>query len=154
MKQKTAPPTAVNESELIARLHDRERTEGAFREVVQQYGPILFHHLMRMIQERSDVDDVLQNTFVKAFQNIGRFRGDSKLLTWLYRIATNEALTHLRKVGRRSQRFTGMENVGQLANGMAAGTDFDGDAAQAALLKAIATLARQAAVRFLHALLR
>jgi len=130
----------TNDPELLTRLQAPRTREAAFRELVSGYGPGLHRHLLRMLQSGADVDDVLQNTFVKALRNLDRFRGDSKLSTWLYRIATNEALSWLRSRKRREKRVSsiGPEDLAGHA-GVADGW-FDGDAAQAQLLAALATL--------------
>jgi RNA polymerase sigma-70 factor (ECF subfamily) len=128
------------EAVLIDRLRDSRQREKAFSQLVSEYGPLLYRHLMRMLHSSGDVDDVLQNTLVKTFRNLDRFRGDSKLSTWLFRIATNEALTWLRSKKRRSNRMTTM-NIADLGDHhLTADAYFDGDAAQLELQKAIATL--------------
>lgn len=137
----TGSPPA--EADIIEGLRDPQRRERAFRGLVVQYGPVLYRHLLRMIQQRTEVDDVLQNTFVKAYQNLDRFRGDSKLLTWLYRIATNEALSHLRSRKRYQNRVQTVEDLTPYAATLQAESFFDGDDAQAALAAAIGQLAEK-----------
>lgn len=108
--------------------------------MVRAYGPLLHRHLLRMLPAATDVDDVLQNTLVKAFRNIDRFRGESKLTTWLYRIATNEALSWLRSNKRRNSKVSAAD-LGKLTEHQpVADPYFDGDAAQRELRKAIAAL--------------
>ncbi len=108
--------------------------------MVGTYGPLLHRHLLRMLPTSTDVDDVLQNTLVKAFRNIDRFRGDSKLTTWLYRIATNEALSWLRSNKRRNSRVA-VADLAELGEHQpVADPYFDGNAAQLELRKAIADL--------------
>lgn len=132
---------------LLERLAAPATREAAFRELVRRYGPLLHRHLLRMLHAAADVDDVLQNTLVKVHRNVAGFRGDSKLSTWLYRIATNEALTWLRSRRRRERRFTAEAPETMSARSLAADDFFDGDAAQAQLLKALQTLPpRQRAV--------
>jgi len=128
------------DKDLLLRLQDPRLRDRAFSELVQAYGPLLHRHLLRMLQASSDVDDVLQNTLVKVHRNLAKFRGESKLSTWLYRIATNEALTWLRSRQRRRQRFVS-EDPGVIAgHQLTADPYFDGDAAQLELQKALATL--------------
>lgn len=113
--------------------------------MVGTFGPLLHRHLSRMLP--GDVDDVLQQTLVKAFRNLDRFRGDAKLSTWLYRIATNEALSHLRSQKRRSRWEVTGEDTAQLAGRVAADVYLDADEIQRALRSAIAELpAKQRAV--------
>ena len=132
------PPT--EEAILLGELNDPRQRDAAFRKLVGSYGPALHRHLLRMLHSGADTDDVLQNTFVKVYRNLGKFRGDSKLSTWLYRIATNEALSWLRSNQRRNARFSA-EDPGTIASRhLKADGYFDGDAAQAHLQRALATL--------------
>ncbi len=130
---------ATDETTLLGELNDPRQRDAAFRKLVSGYGPALHHHLLRMLHSGADTDDVLQNTFVKAYRNLGKFRGDSKLSTWLYRIATNEALSWLRSSQRRKARFSA-EDPSTIGRHLEADTYFDGDAAQAQLQRALATL--------------
>lgn len=125
---------------MLSQLQDTRSRASAFSQMVKAYGPMLHRHLLRMLQSSTDVDDVLQNTFVKAFRNLGKFRGDSKLSTWLYRIATNEALSWLRSRQRRGQRFLSEGHQEMAQRQLSADPYFDGDTAQLELQRAIATL--------------
>ncbi|MBX7203603.1 MAG: RNA polymerase sigma factor [Bacteroidia bacterium] len=78
--------------ELFARPATREK---AFTLLVQQYQRPMYFHIRRMVNSHDDADDLLQNTFLKAYRALDRFRGDARLFTWLYRIATNECLSFL-----------------------------------------------------------
>jgi len=77
-------------------LYKNGREEEALRMLVQHYSSNLFRHISTLLSDRKDAEDVLQNTFIKAWKGLPNFRGDSKLSTWLYRIATNESLNVLR----------------------------------------------------------
>lgn len=90
------------ESELLVRLREPETRHQAFDQLVRMYQRMLYFHIRRMVINHDDADDVLQNTFFKAWKYIDRFRADSALKTWLYRIATNEALTFLNKQKKRA----------------------------------------------------
>ncbi len=68
-----------------------------FRGIVEQHSRQLYAHIRSILLNHADTDDVLQNTFIKAWSGIDQFKEDSELSTWLFRIATNEALQHLRK---------------------------------------------------------
>ncbi|TXF87079.1 RNA polymerase sigma factor [Neolewinella aurantiaca] len=137
----------TDEATLLGELNDPRQRDAAFRKLVAAYGPALHRHLLRMLHSGADTDDVLQNTLVKAYRNLKKFRGDSKLSTWLYRIATNEALSWLRSSQRRNARFSS-EEPGSIADRqLEADAYFDGDEAQAHLHRALATLpAKQRAV--------
>ncbi len=64
----------------------------AFKQLVQQYQKPLYFHIRNIVLNHDDADDVLQNTFIKVFSNLKNFKGESKLYSWMYRIATNESL--------------------------------------------------------------
>ena len=84
-----------NEEETLRRLQDPKTQTRAFEEIVNHYSQPLYWQIRRLVVEHEDADDVLQNTFIKAWTNITSFRGESKLSTWLYKIAYNESLTFL-----------------------------------------------------------
>ncbi|TNE80192.1 MAG: sigma-70 family RNA polymerase sigma factor [Bacteroidetes bacterium] len=85
------------ETELIAGLRDENTRSLAFSVLLDKYQERLYWHLRKMLNDHADADDALQNTFMKAWQNIESFRGDSKLFTWLYRVASNEGLAILQR---------------------------------------------------------
>jgi len=86
-----------NDRDLVERLQKSETRNAAFRELMSLYQEKLYSHIRRMVGNHSDADDVLQNTFIKIYRYIHKFKGDSKLYTWVYKIASNEALNHLNK---------------------------------------------------------
>ena len=89
-----------------------------------------------MVTTHEDADDVVQNTFIKVFKNLDKFKGDSKLYTWIYRIATNESLTYLKnRKKRHSESIDETEN--NIENKLVADAYFDGDSIQLLLQKAI-----------------
>lgn len=106
---------------------------------MEQYKERLYWHVRRIVLDHDDADDVLQNTFIKVYKNIQGFKGDSKLYSWMYRIATNEALMFLkakaRKLGVQSEAL--MENQ---ARQLQADVFFDGDEIQYRLQEALAKL--------------
>ena len=124
----------MTDSEILRLYRDGER-EQAFRELVSSYKERLYWHIRRMVLDHDDTDDCLQNTFVKVWQSLDRFRGESQLYTWLYRIATNECLTFLARQQTRGGHLD-LEAAARLS------TDpwFDGDQLQRSLHKAIAKL--------------
>ena len=81
------PP--LSEKELIDMLHDPQTQRQAFGFIVKQYSEQLYWQVRRMVLNHDDADDVMQNAMLKAWNNIGSFRSDSKLSTWLYRIVIN-----------------------------------------------------------------
>lgn len=110
--------------------------ESGFRSLMHQYQEQTYWHIRRMVTTHEDADDVVQNTFIKVFKNLDKFKGDSKLYTWIYRIATNESLTYLKK---RKKRFSESidESENNIENNLVADTYFDGDSVQVLLQKAI-----------------
>ncbi len=119
----------------ILKLYREGGREAAFRLLVQTYKERLYWHIRRMVLDHDDADDCLQNTFLKAWRSLDGFRGDARLYTWLYRIATNETLTFLSNQQKRGE-YVGLDAADRLSSD----TWFDGDRVQAALHKAIAKL--------------
>lgn len=120
---------------LLANPITRER---AFAEVVRQYSETLYWKIRHIVLTHDDADDVLQETFVKAWLNIDSFQGKSKLSTWLYRIAVNESLDFLRR--RRNESQVDIDDAQSVAGQLMADEYFDGDKAQVLLQQAIAQL--------------
>ena len=127
------------EFEFINRLKTENTKEQAFRELIAQYKERLYWHIRNMVKSHDDADDVLQNTFIKIYRSIHGFKGESKLFSWMYRIATNEALTHINQNAKRNQLST--EEFQQKAvSKLAADVYFEGNEIQLKLQEAIATL--------------
>ncbi len=127
------------ETELIEGLQDPARREAAFRILLERYQERLYWHIRRIVLAHEDADDVLQNTFIKVYRNIGQFKGESKLYSWMYRIATNEALTFL----KRNSRMQGISDEAlheKMVSRLEADPYFDGDQAQVQLQRALASL--------------
>lgn len=92
-----------NEEDVINRLQYPETQRAAFGEVVKAYSEQLYWQIRRMVLSHDDANDLLQNTFIKAWSNLNYFRGEAKLSTWLYRIALNESLNFLNKQRAQNQ---------------------------------------------------
>ena len=90
----------INDTELLELIRNPATQEQGFRVLVENYQVRVYSIIRKMVIIHEDADDVLQNTFIKAFKNIHRFKGDASLFTWLYRIATNESLNFLEKKKR------------------------------------------------------
>ena len=129
----------INESDFILRLLDPSSKEAAFRELLQLYKERLYWHIRKIVISHDDADDVLQNTFIKVYRSIDKFKGESKLFSWLYRIATNESITFINKNAKRLQ-ITNEEHQNNAINNLTADVYFEGDEIQRKLQKAIATL--------------
>jgi RNA polymerase sigma factor (sigma-70 family) len=91
----------VNDKELLLQFKVAATKEKAFTSILKKYQERLYWHIRRMVVDHEDANDVLQNMFIKVWGGLDNFREDSQLYTWLYRIATNECLTHLEKQKRR-----------------------------------------------------
>lgn len=128
-----------SEDKLISRLQDRSSSQEAFRELISEYKERLYWHIRNIVKNHDDSDDVLQNTFLKVYRNIDQFKGDSKLYSWMYRIATNESITFLNKKSRRL-KITSEELQNQIIDNLESDVYFEGDEIQLKLQKAIAKL--------------
>jgi RNA polymerase sigma-70 factor (ECF subfamily) len=123
-------------AEIIALLQ-QNKTEPAFNLIVKSYSQKVYWHVRRLVLDHDDADDVVQNTFIKIWKGLPNFRQDSAIYTWIYRIATNEALSFLRSK-KENTRFGDVEY--SLSHNLEADAFFDGDAAQQTLQAAVATL--------------
>ena len=119
----------TNEKEFLIQLQSPETRERAFRELMSLYKERLYWHIRKIVVSHDDADDVLQNTFIKIYSSINNFKGDSKLFSWMYRIATNEAITQINKNAKRLQ--TTNESVQQSAlSNLPTDVYFDGNEIQ------------------------
>lgn len=129
----------IDEIELLEQLKSKTYKEQAFKTLLKLYKERLYWHIRSIVKLHDDADDVLQNTFIKIYKNINNFKGDSKLFSWMYRIATNESITFINKNAKRLQVTS--EEVQQIAiNNLTTDVYFEGDAIQLKLQQAIATL--------------
>lgn len=124
---------------VIKELKSSTTQEKAFKNLVDKYKERLYWHIRRIVLDHDDTDDVLQNTFIKVYRNIQSFNEDSAIYTWMYRIATNEALSFLQK---RAKFYNASNDELQqkMMENLRADTYFDGDEIQMKLQQAIATL--------------
>ncbi len=128
-----------DELEFINRLKDESTKELAFKELVSSYKERLYWHIRNMVKSHDDTDDILQNTFIKVYRNIHGFKGDSKLFSWMYRIATNEALTFITQ-NSKHKHLTTEEFQQQAISNLKADVYFEGTEIQLKLQQAITTL--------------
>lgn len=125
--------------DLIASLKDSSTRDQAFAMLVKKYRERLYWHIRKIVMNHDDADDVLQNTFVKAWRGIDRFREESTLYTWLYRIATNESLTLL-QANKKKYFLSTNETSEYLMGNLVSDPYFDGDEMQRRLQEAILQL--------------
>lgn len=134
----------MSDQEIIKAIQESRDAERCFALLLDKYQERMYWHIRRIVKRHEDADDVLQNTFVKVWTNLPKFRADSALYTWIYRIATNEALSHLRSDKRNPVQPIGMEendeSAEQLENTLIAEESPDAEAIQAKLQAAIDSL--------------
>lgn len=130
---------SYHEREVLALLQEVSTQRRGFEMIVAQYSEQLYWQIRRMVLSHEDANDLLQNTFIKAWMNIDYFRGDAKLSTWLYRIAMNECITFLNK--QRTAKNIALDDL-EAASVQQLESDpyFSGDQAQLLLQKALLTL--------------
>ncbi|WP_067148564.1 RNA polymerase sigma factor [Pseudotamlana agarivorans] len=129
----------TDEITLIKQLQSEHQKDQAFKALLSQYKERLYWHIRHIVKSHDDADDVLQNTFIKIYKNIHNFKGDSKLFSWMYRIATNESLTFLSKKAKQLQ-ITNEELQTASINNLTSDVYFEGDEIQLKLQQAIASL--------------
>ncbi|RYE44349.1 MAG: RNA polymerase sigma factor [Sphingobacteriales bacterium] len=117
---------------------EKTRNEG-FTLLLEKYQQKIYWHVRRMVINHDDADDLVQDSFVKVFRNLDKFRSDAQLYTWIYRIATNECITFLNKKKQRNN--TSLDEVGnELVENLRSSEYFDGDKLQRKLQYAILQL--------------
>lgn len=125
-----------NEEIIIEELRNEDTRQRAFNKVMRHYSQPLYWQIRRMVIDHENTNDILQETFIKAWININHFRGDAKLSTWLYKIAINESITFLNK--ERNKQTTSIDDEDSfLINNLQADDWFDGNELQLELQKAI-----------------
>ena len=134
--------------ELTAQLRDPATVRSAFSKVVRLYSEPLYWQIRRMVGGHDDANDILQNTFLKAWGSLENFRGDAKLSTWLYKIAVNESLSFLEREKRRDAVSLDGEDVPSSVRALYADDNIDGAALQQKLMQAIATLPEKQRIVF------
>lgn len=133
--------------DLLEELKHPDTRDAAFHKLVSEYKERLYWHIRKILLLHEDTDDVLQNTFIKVFRHIDGFKGESKLYSWMYRIATNEALDHLkRKANRMHVDISEMQE--KVVKNLESDTYFDGESIQLKLQEAIVKLPQRQQIVF------
>lgn len=127
------------EQEFINQLLNPKTQNKAFQRLILEYQKPLYNHIRTIVLNHDDTDDVLQNCFIKIFQHLKSFKGDSKLFSWMYRIATNEALTFLKQKAR-ANNISSEALQNKTLDNLEADVFFDGNEMQLKLQRAIALL--------------
>ena len=131
--------TTLNDQELLALFKEEGNKERGFTLIIKKYQERLYWHIRRLVVGHDDANDVLQNMFIKVWNNLDHFREDAQLYTWLYRIATNESLTFLDQLKRRAS--VSLSDVeGGLSNQLKADKHFDPNKLEWKLQQAILSL--------------
>ena len=128
----------LTDNEIIMLMSQSQTSEKGLRAMMDIYQSRLYWHIRRLIVQHDVAQDVLQDTFIKAYQNFAQFKNDSKLYTWLYRIATNEALQQLAKMKKMQKADEDAEQ--QLQKLVADNVEHDAEEIQILLQKAIQKL--------------
>ncbi|WP_268034181.1 RNA polymerase sigma factor [Algoriphagus sp. PAP.12] len=128
-----------SDQEILQLIQSPLGKEIGFRKLIEKYQSRVYQVIRRMVLIHEDADDLTQSTFIKAFQHIGKFQGNSSLFTWLYRIATNETLTFLDKKKKR-YFFSIDDHQEKMESYLDQSGSMDGDEIQKKLQKALLTL--------------
>jgi len=126
-------------------IRDDAKFDIGFNAIVKQYQERLYWHIRRLVHLHEDADDVLQNVFIKVFKNIKGFKSEAKIYTWLYRIATNEALSFLRSQKNKPKANEGSDII---VEQFIADQFFDADRAMIKLKQGIEQLPEKQRVVF------
>jgi RNA polymerase sigma factor (sigma-70 family) len=131
--------SGLSDTELLEKFSKKDTRSSAFNEIVLKYQERLYWHVRRMVVDHDDANDVLQNSFLKAFRALDNFRAEANLYTWLYRIATNESISFINK--KKRMVAVPMEDVEHtLSQNLESDVYYSGEDIQRKLQEAIATL--------------
>lgn len=134
---------------IVASFKDEITRDKAFTQLVQKYQERLYWHVRRMVVEHEDSNDILQNIFIKVWKNLGEFRQESNLYTWLYRIATNETLTWINQQKKHNAvSLSEGDNESVFAEKLVAQKGFDANKLEWKLQQAIQSLPEKQRIVF------
>ncbi len=133
------PMSDLSDAELLALFRKEDSRHYAFNLLVRQYQTRLYSFIRRMVTDHDEAKDVLQNVFLKAWTGLDGFRADAQLFSWLYRIAHNESLNHLRKM-KRGLFVSEASVVERLTTTLDSSEHFSGDEIQRKLQRAVMRL--------------
>ena len=139
MKQKKSYVISAKEKELIQKLKNSRSKDNAFRELVNQSKKNLYFQIRRLLLDHEDTNDVLQNVYIKIYRSIKKFKEESKLSTWMYRIAYNESINFL-KSKEKKFFFSSDLMYNTMINNLRDDPYFDGDELDIKLQAIIAKL--------------
>jgi RNA polymerase sigma-70 factor (ECF subfamily) len=140
-------PEELSDKELLERFRDPDTRNYAFNLLIRKYQKKIYWHVRRLVISHDDTNDVVQDTFVKVWKHLDSFKEESQLFTWIYRIATNESISFLRK--KRSKFFIPFINVEErLSNSLKDDNFFSGEEIQLKLQEAILKLPEKQRIVF------
>ena len=129
----------VEDDEILAKFSIESTRNEAFNLLISKYQEKTYWHIRRLVIDHDDADDLVQEVFIKVWKNLSKFRSDSKLYTWIYRIATNDCITFLNKKKQRNN--IPLDDVSaELSESLVASSYFNGDKIQMKLQQALLTL--------------
>lgn len=129
----------VEDAEIIAKFSLEKTKNEAFNLLLNKYQQKIYWHVRRLVIDHDDTDDLVQEVFIKVWKNLEKFRNDSQLYTWIYRIATNESITFLNK--KKQKNNTPLDEVSaELAESLIESSYFNGDKVALKLQQALLTL--------------
>ena len=129
----------VEDAEIILKFSQENTRNEAFNLLLNKYQQKIYWHIRRLVIDHDDTDDLVQDVFIKVWKNLEKFRSDSQLYTWIYRIATNESITFLNK--KKQKNNTPLDEVSaELAESLVATSYFNGDKVELKLQQAILSL--------------
>ena len=129
----------VDDSEILEKFSKEKTRNEAFNLLLNKYQQKIYWHVRRLVIDHDDADDLVQDVFIKVWKNLEKFRSDSQLYTWIYRIASNESITFLNKKKQRNN--TPLDEVStELSETLVASAYFNGDKIQMKLQQAVLTL--------------
>jgi len=141
------PPVTDEDAILVSQFRDERTRSLALHSIIKKYERKVYWHVRKIVIDHDDSDDVLQNTFIKVWENLANFREDSKLYTWIYRIATNEALAFLKK--KRTKFFLPIVDVeSELSSKIDDSSQFTGTEIERKLQKALLKLPEKQRIVF------
>ena len=130
----------VEDSEILTKFAQENTRDEAFRLLLTKYQQKVYWHIRRMVISHDDTYDLVQDVFLKVWKSLTNFRNDSQLYTWLYRIATNESITFLKRKKIRNSVSIDDDDGKNMVKTLAESPYFDGDKAQMKIQKALLTL--------------
>lgn len=137
----------AKENQFINALKNSDTQEIAFNKLLSDYKERLYWHVRKIVIDHDDANDVLQNTFIKVFDNINSFKQNSSIYTWMFRIATNESLNYINKKAKKIG-ISNEEWIAEKSDKLKSDPYFDGDEAELKLQKAISKLPEKQRIVF------